>query len=290
MSSLFARLSRSLGPNQAAQELRWLRNAAGNQHDLEHMVSRRAQGEPLQYIIGTQPFGPLEIQTRPPVLIPRPETEQWTSKLAERISSIPRAPSLKVLDICTGTACIPLLLCNLLNTNGTQVAGLGIDISTDACRLARNNIASISVSPASSLAVQQMDLFNNEFWKMVENAFRMPPLQRVVDQQQIFPLDVITANPPYIPLAQWQQLPPEVRDWEDPAALIGDAKGLTFYRRIRDLVSSGDILSSNGLLAMEVGDGQARDVAKLFKSVLGDVEVWKDLWGKERAVIVHGVR
>jgi len=182
------------------------------------------------------------------------------------------------------------------------VAALGIDILSDACKLARDNIASITVSPASSLAVQQCNIFDRDFWKTVEISFCQ--LRGVGPGQDIFPLDVITANPPYIPLSQWQQLPIEVKDWEDPGALLGDpypsnddigsncsagTKGLTFYERIRDLVSSPDILSPNGILAMEVGDGQADDVACLFDTLLGPVEVWKDWWGKERAVFVYGV-
>lgn len=245
--------------------------------------------------------------TRKPVLIPRPETEQWTSELAQKLLSISQTNHrpLKILDICTGTACIPLLLSNLLNKHELQVVALGIDISSAACKLARDNIASITVSPASSLAVQQLNIFDADFWKTVVKSFHQPPLRRVIAEQDIFPLDVITANPPYIPLSQWQQLPIEVKDWEDPGALLGDpavstddipsgcsegTQGLTFYKRIRDLISSQDILSSSGVLAMEVGDGQAEDVANLFESVLGRVEVWKDWWGKERAVFVYGVR
>lgn len=235
--------------------------------------------------------------TRHPVHIPRPETEQWTSELAHRITSRPAlSRPLKLLDLCTGTGCIPMLLSTLLNSHGAEVASLGIDVSTAACQLACENIASMAISPASSLAVHQLDVFNQDFWKAVENAFHAPPLCRVVAQEPVLPLDVITVNPPYIPLSQWQRLNPGVKNWEDPIALIGDPpfisdedRGLTFYKRIRDLLSCGNILAPTGLLVVEVGDGQASEVDALFRPILDRIDIWKDLWGKERALFLHGL-
>lgn len=255
---------------------------------------------------GTQPFGPLTLLTRPPTLIPRPETEQWTSDLADKLlrrAASYNISSFKLLDLCTGSGCIPLLLCHLLDIQGINTAALGIDISPSACQLARDNYASTSLSLNSSVDIQQVDIFDDNCWQSVAMAFRGPKLRHIVAEQDSLQLDVVTANPPYIPMDQWLRLPPEVKDWEDPIALLGDplsrggddctassrgTKGLTFYRRIRDLLSSPNVLSPHSILAMEVGDGQAGDVTKIFRRDFGRAEIWKDLWGKERAVFIFG--
>jgi release factor glutamine methyltransferase len=254
---------------------------------------------------GSQPFGPLTLLTRPPTLIPRPETEQWTSELADKLlrrAASHNIRSFKILDLCTGSGCIPLLLCHLLEIQGINTAALGIDISHSACQLASDNYASTSLSLTSSLDIQQIDIFDDDFWQSVAMAFRGPKLRHIVAEQENLQLDVVTANPPYIPRDQWLRLPPEVKDWEDPVALLGDplprggnecttsggTKGLTFYRRIRDILSFPDVLSHHCILAMEVGDGQAGDVIEIFRRGFGRAEVWRDLWGKERAVFIFG--
>jgi HemK-like putative methylase len=129
---------------------------------LKKLVRRRARGEPLQYILGTQPFGDLEILCERGVLIPRSETEAYTVKLAELVQDLRRAETatkrqkLRILDLCTGTGCISLLFHSLLKPpNFKQVVVedgpkdvfanasleiLGMDISNAALRLAKNNL------------------------------------------------------------------------------------------------------------------------------------------------------
>jgi methylase of polypeptide subunit release factors len=151
--------------------------------------------------------------------------------------------------------------------------------------------------------IQQKDLFDDDFWEFVEDSFRQPQLNRIFGEADNAPLDVITANPPYIPAFRWRDLSREVKDWEDPVALLGDlplhkeggdsskwGKGLCFYERIYSLLMScsDGTLSRSSIIAMEVDDGRAGDVVEIFKR-FGNVEVWKDLWGKERAVFVHGM-
>ncbi|KAE9374066.1 S-adenosyl-L-methionine-dependent methyltransferase [Stipitochalara longipes BDJ] len=157
----------------AINELRWLTEhvQASNppcprfaRKRLLHLCKRRSRAEPLQYILGSQPFGELDIKCRPGVLIPRPETEAYTSHLAsllingeldEQISldSKKAAPSLRneaerrrelrILDICSGSGCISLLLHSLLSESGKfpQIKTLGLDISPKAIALANENLA-----------------------------------------------------------------------------------------------------------------------------------------------------
>lgn len=145
-----------------------LRNYDTKLSRLEALVKRRAAGEPLQYILGNQPFGDLDILCEPKVLIPRPETETYTTMavkalvqsdaLGRRVDGAYSRSKLRVLDLCTGTGAIALLLHEQLRkdfsppTPQPPVAHetsqpplslqiLGIDVSPDAIRLARRNLA-----------------------------------------------------------------------------------------------------------------------------------------------------
>ncbi|PGH14402.1 hypothetical protein AJ79_03045 [Helicocarpus griseus UAMH5409] len=166
----------------ARNELRWLREYAvaqcqrrrngngigsesGERDDnenvrlrLKRLVRQRAKGVPLQYILGDQPFGPLEILCRRGVLIPRPETESYTTRTANLILSkltprrhthphppsaaaAPPPPALHILDLCTGTGCIPLLLHSLLAPTFPRLSVVGVDISGLALNLAWENLS-----------------------------------------------------------------------------------------------------------------------------------------------------
>ncbi|KAI5280516.1 hypothetical protein KEM54_003672 [Ascosphaera aggregata] len=121
------------------------------------MVRQRAVGKPLQYILGNQPFGQLDILCREGVLIPRSDTENWVHQTAQLIShavttttssSSSSSPtnfrSLHLIDLCTGTGCIPLLLHSLiapiLQKSNYPLSIDAIDIDTRALRLAKDNL------------------------------------------------------------------------------------------------------------------------------------------------------
>lgn len=248
---------------------------------------------------GSQPFGPLNLAVRQPVLIPRPETEDWTIRLAESLSPSPTRP-LNVLDLCTGTGCIPLLLCHLWWPGSAHATG--VDISTDAIKLATENAVLCGI-PTPSANGQAQNTFTPVLGDLMHLTFAQ-------DVRLEPPYDLITSNPPYIPRAEYEQLPASVRDFEDVRALLGEAqtlsrnspgaempdtdrtKGLAFYHRIAELASRQGLLrGSGGMLALEVGDGQASDVARIvennLKALLDRIDVWKDPWGKERVVIAR---
>ncbi|KAI0703385.1 S-adenosyl-L-methionine-dependent methyltransferase [Cerioporus squamosus] len=305
--TLLSQLSRAIGRESALSELRWMQQTLTNTPpgirppcpSLEEMVARRVAGEPLQYVLGSQPFGPLDLAVRPPVLIPRPETEDWTLRLAESLTPSPARP-FKTLDLCTGTGCIPLLLCHLWPPG--SVHATAVDISPDAIQLATENAALCGITTREDASTQPLatpqpkntftpitaDLMHPEFTKQA----RLEP-----------PYDLITSNPPYIPKAEYDALPASVKDHEDVRALLGDspschasdvpvedrAKGLTFYHRIAALVSEHGLLRAGGTLALEVGQGQAAEVAAIVQAKAGvdDIDVWKDPWGKERVVVAR---
>ncbi|KAF8210551.1 S-adenosyl-L-methionine-dependent methyltransferase [Mycena galopus ATCC 62051] len=238
---------------------------------------RRIAGEPLQYILEDQPFGPLSIKLRPPVLIPRPETEHWTIRLADLLR--PTATrTLSALDLGTGTGCIPLLLCHMLPP-GTLRAH-GVDISSDAVKLAAENSALCGF--ASSADTHPKNTFHPIQASFLDPLF--PHKHLPVNP----PFDVITSNPPYISWSEYLQLSPEVTQYEDPKALFGGPDGLDFYHAIAALVARKGFLNPGAVVAVEVGDGQAEDVQNIFRETAGaESEIWLDPWDKKRTVVVR---
>ena len=220
---------------------------------------------------GTTPFGPLDLLTRPPTLIPRPETEDWAIRLARAVAP---TRNLRVLDLCTGSGCIPLLLCHLWPA-GTHA--VGVDISPDAIWLATDN------------AVRSR---TNSFTPVLGDLRDPALLDRLVP-----PFDVITANPPYIPLHLYHTLPSSVKDYEDPQALIGDypdaqiQDGLSYYRSIATLLGRKGVLADNAVLALEVGHDQAHAVKHILERIpalrFHQIDIWRDPWNKERVVFAR---
>lgn len=237
---------------QAHHELRWMVqelnrrigtpawDSTNHDAELEKMVGRREKGEPLQYVLGTsspillcprshlgdlcsptpslavgnQPFGPLLLTVRPPTLIPRPETEEWTLRLA---SLLPSAKPLRILDLCTGSGCIPLALLHAL----PQSQGVGVDLSSRALGLAEENA--------------QLHGLNDRFRTVAGDLFAEGWAPRWVHQHGR--VDVVTSNPPYIPAPEMRTLEKGVRDWEDERALLGDVSkrtsvGPTLLKRV----------------------------------------------------------
>lgn len=185
------------------------------------------------------------------------------------------------MDLCTGSGCIPLLLKRGL---GANVRVHGYDLSSDAIQLAQDNILDTGLD----IEVRQADIFEPDFVSRVLNDAG----GRV---------DLVVSNPPYITAEEYRDLPLSVRDYEDPAALLGDRttgnKGLAFYERIAELLPHlltnkmelGTARWSDSpipLVAVEIGSEQAADVQDIFHSAgMGRVEAWDDQYNRPRMVL-----
>lgn len=265
---------------------------------LEQMVSRRSLGEPLQYILGifsspqfiiksyniqgTQPFGPLNLLTRPPVLIPRPETEHWVLGIADFLSPSPTAQNpISLLDLGTGSGCIPLLLCHLWPPG--SVNAHAVDISPHALRLAQDNAALCGIPSHSNDPKTPQNTFNASFANFLAEDF-LSATSHIKP-----PFDVITSNPPYIPQKEYLELPRSVLQYEDPLALLGGSTGFDFYHSIARLVSNKTLLKPNALVALEVGHNQATTVERLMRNTgrFSFTDIWTDSWGKQRTVLAR---
>lgn len=193
------------------------------------MVVRRGRREPLQHILGNQDFCGLDFVVTPDALIPRYDTELLVSE------AITRQPNARlVLDIGTGSGCIAVSLQKKL-----QLASVtATDISDAALAVARSN-ASQHDSPIEFL-------LGSLFAPVAERRF-----------------DLIVSNPPYIPTADIESLDQEVRDYDPRTALDGGCDGLDIYRSL--IPAAVEHLNKGGWLLVEVGIGQAVDVAQMFR-------------------------
>ena len=217
---------------------------------LDEYLQRLLKYEPVQYILGYAEFFGLKFNVSPAVLIPRPETEE----LVEMIISEIKDPKARVLDIGTGSGCIPISL----KKNLPAVSVTSIDISEDALVVAREN----ALMNETDVTFLQLDILKNA------------PDQR---------FDIIVSNPPYIGLDEKEKMNENVLIYEPHLSLFsGDP--LLFYKRIAEIASQ--ILNPNGRIYLEVSEYRAKEVAEIFTSSGRNAAIRKDMSGKERMVVV----
>ncbi|KAJ3005263.1 hypothetical protein HKX48_000774 [Thoreauomyces humboldtii] len=256
---------------------------------LETWVEKRVDLRmPLQYVLGTQGFCGLDVKVRPPTLIPRWETEEWTMRLVSLISPQlaargeeggGRTRPFRILDLCTGSGCIAIALSHHLSRTSPYLHVTACDISKRALSLARVNTRRLGIPP-SRIAVE---------WADVHSDGVMRHLGAEVDG-----FDLVVANPPYVTREEHEGLEQEVKGWEDRGALVAEDEGTAFHGRIakcskRFLLRKEDqdvTSSSVPKIAMEIGEKQGPTVKRLVESAgFRDVKVWKDLAGVDRCVV-----
>lgn len=206
------------------------------------LVDRRARREPLQYLLGTQPFAGLELRVTPAVLIPRPETEELVAEVLRRLQG-----PVYLADVCTGSGAIALALAAALPSARVWAT----DLSAAALAVARENAVCHGLQARVQLA--EGDLLTPLL------AARTPEGQPLLGQ-----LAALVCNPPYVPDEDLPGLMPEVREWEPHMALVtGTGDPLHFYRRLA--AEAQPFLRPGGFLALEVGAGQGDEVAELLR-------------------------
>lgn len=225
-------------------------------------VLRRAQHEPLAYILGHREFMRNDFKVTPATLVPRPETELLVESLTKAAPLLKPEGEVKILDIGTGSGAIIVSLLDYL----PKAKGVGADISVEALVVAKENAESIGVKERCGFV--RSDLFS-----------RIP-----LDKK----FDIIVSNPPYIPAADIATLARDVQQ-EPRSALDGGADGLDFYRRI--IAEAQEHMEEEGLLAFEVGINQSETVAQLCQAAgFRATAVRKDYAGIGRMVFaVKGV-
>jgi release factor glutamine methyltransferase len=217
-------------------------------------------GKPLQYVIGETEFYGLTFKVNPSVLIPRPETEELVNWILSdvRNSKTPEY-GLKIIDIGTGSGCIPISLKN--NLHDAQLFAL--DISSEALDVSKHN-ASLN---KTSIHFIQDDILN--------------PISRELEDEKF---RIIVSNPPYVREAEKQQMMPNVIDHEPHLALfVPNDDPLIFYRAIADFaIKHSDI---NGSLYLEINENLGEKTVQLLnQNGFKNIELRKDLSGKDRMI------
>ncbi|KAI4730883.1 S-adenosyl-L-methionine-dependent methyltransferase [Aureobasidium sp. EXF-10728] len=297
----------------AKNELRWLREFTieqqQKQHDLKDWNTQqklrqfcieRARGKPLQYIMGTEYFGDLEIACEPGVLIPRQETAASVTHLINRLhqGTKPLPRHLKILDLCTGTGCIPLLAYHEFTTkhgrNPNNLEILGVDVSRQALRLANKNLHRLAsegtLPPNPSLRFLQADVLAVSDSK---TSTESPSLTSVLQTNSISShphWDILISNPPYIsPTAFSTTTTRSVKRYEPLLALVPSAPatlppsiddGDTFYPHLLSIAAK----VSARVILFEVADlEQAQRIAEMARQqgIWDRIEIWRDDPGED---------
>ncbi|MCL2492814.1 MAG: peptide chain release factor N(5)-glutamine methyltransferase [Clostridiales bacterium] len=238
----------------------------------EALLARRAAGEPLQYIIGTQDFFGRPFRVRPGALIPRPETEGLALRaigwLRDSADATELSRSFAALDLCTGSGALAVTLA--LECPESDV--YATDLSDEALTLARENAAALGA---------RVRFLKGDLFGALKDKGDGPHCPAPGSPAAF---DLIVCNPPYIPAAEIAGLQREVREYEPRAALDGGADGLAFYRRIA--AEAAGYLRPGGALFLEVGAGQGAAVRALLEGAPGftGAEVFPDLAGLPRVV------
>ncbi len=221
-------------------------------------VARRAQHEPLAYILGHQEFYGLDFLVDRRVLIPRHETELLAQLALERVHNITHAVPV-IMDVGTGSGILALTLAHHLPN--AQV--LATDISPDALAVAQMNAAHLNLQ--GRVQFIQGDL-----------------MEPVVDR-----FDILVANPPYIPEARYKELPMEIRRYEPRVALDGGEDGLAVVRRLLPQLVTH---AGHGAVALlEISEEQGQDALKLAEEAVprASIRLHQDLEGLDRALEIQ---
>lgn len=219
------------------------------------ILAQLQQDKPIQYITGEAWFYGLQFEVNENTLIPRPETEELVEWIL--YSPIIKHPSpINILDIGTGTGCIPISL----KVNLPQANVSAIDVSEKALEVAKRNATA----------------------NKVEINFILTNILEVEDLNQHF--DIIVSNPPYVRNLEKQEIKKNVLDYEPHLALfVEDTDALLFYRKIAQLALKN--LTPNGLLFFEINQYLGIETVELLENLgFKNIELKKDIYGNDRMV------
>lgn len=220
------------------------------------LILRRANREPVAYILGTKGFWRYDFNVTPATLIPRPDTEILVERSLELLS-IKKWESPRVLDIGTGSGCLAISIA--LDYPNAQVEA--VDISPEALKIAEQN----SISLGAKVNFYQSDLMTALKGKTYH---------------------LIVSNPPYISEDELKVVQPEIRGFEPHLALTSPRQGMQHYERILENV--GNYLTDDGVLLLEIGDYREKLLTELAKKYFFHTNTHPDLSGSLRLLELTG--
>jgi len=207
----------------------------------EELVARRAAREPLQHLLGSVGFRYLDLEVGRGVFVPRPESEVMTGVAIDELrrAGRPETGAVHVVDLCAGSGAIGLSVAHEV----PGVAVTAVELSEEACRYARANADRVSPADGSRYDLRCGDIADG------------------VDDLS-GRVQVVLANPPYIPLAAFESVEPEARDFDPPLALWSGDDGLDAIRVVADVAAR--LLVDGGLLLCEHADVQGDSAPAVF--------------------------
>lgn len=221
--------------------------------NIRPLVRRRAQHEPLQYILGETEWFGMKLKTDRRALIPRPETELLAELVTAKLEAAPK----RILDLGTGTGALALGLAR----HWGEAQALAVDKSGEALALAREN--------AQAQGLESRVLLAESDW------------YTAIPSGQEF--DLIVSNPPYLTKAEVAEAAPEVREHEPVTALAAPEEGLADLRLI--IGGAARYLAPGGLLALETGIAQHPQLLSMCEAAgLERAESKQDLTGRDRFI------
>jgi len=224
------------------------------------IVSKRIARKPLAYCLRSWNFFGLDFDISEGVLVPRQDTEILVETAIEIIKNR-NFKETHVLDLYTGIGVI------LISIAANQKVDSGVGVEIDPI--------------AYGLSLVNRKKHNLEFLEF-RNANVLTELRRLTEQGRKFSL--ITANPPYVPTSVISCLQPEVSGFENPIALDGGADGLDHIRFLAE--NAGGVLKKDGVLLVEIGAGQDKDIVDIFKS-WRIIDLKPDLNGVPRVLVAQ---
>lgn len=231
---------------------------AQQENNIIEMAERLLKGVPVQYVLEEAWFMNRRFFVNQDVLIPRPETEELVHWMIAHIIEADPGKSLRVIDIGTGSGCIPVSL--KLELPCLEVHAL--DVSEAALNVAKRNASALG----AEIEFHHTDFTDPEKWEPFHG------------------FDMIISNPPYIPLEEKNEMEPHVVEQEPHLALfVPDNDPYLFYRLIAAFASQK--LAPGGTVFMEIHADAGENIRHLFKQTgFSDIEVKKDMQGKDRMV------
>lgn len=224
--------------------------------EVQKILSKRKNGEPLQYILGEWDFYGETYKVGEGVLIPRPETEELCSAVIEKLKKM-KSPT--VFDLCAGSGCIGITLKKQAQNANVYL----VEYYDEALAYLNENRMNLGVA-------RSVPLIKGNVLDGYEGFSFLPRP------------DVVVSNPPYIKSGELSALQSEVRR-EPVTALDGGDDGLLFYRALAEKWLP--FINENGFIAVECGEEQASSVAAMFSKYSGEISIIKDFNGIDRFVI-----
>ena len=221
--------------------------------DTTNITEKLSKGEPIQHILGYAWFYGRKFNVSNQTLIPRPETEELCELILQNVKD-----GSKIVDIGTGTGCIPLTL----KGENTSLHCSAIDISQEALNMANRNAQELNLN----VEFRQLDILKDKFeWSNV---------------------DVIVSNPPYIRMLEKEDMEATVLNFEPQVALfVEDKTPLMFYAKIVDILQANKHITK---VFFEISEYFGTKIVELIETKLNfEVELHTDMQGKDRMIYAY---